>query len=271
MLASGIAIPLLIWFYTLLPSNFTFDYLVRTLQLYRNPYNAEGTILVNFLRFFKESTPIHFALLLVAFFLSKIFIKPRKWLRLEIILTVFVVLDFIFYLKTAGWYRYFFPAHVLLFVLFPPALGSIAQGFGAYAWVKRNAQMIVVAALTATQIVVLVVNTQASLYYDRTPRQFAEDVNQAVPPGTGILVVDIPEISFLLNREDIWYYLRANPHITFGADLLSTRQFPAYIISGPWESNYYLTNYSPIRSEYGIKIDNGKYILYEKKKPNTKI
>ena len=64
LLASGIAIPLLIWFYTLLPSNFTFDYLVRTLQLYRNPYNAEGTILVNFLRFFKESTPIHFALLL---------------------------------------------------------------------------------------------------------------------------------------------------------------------------------------------------------------
>ncbi|KKT29470.1 hypothetical protein A3I36_00775 [Candidatus Giovannonibacteria bacterium RIFCSPLOWO2_02_FULL_45_28] len=248
VLSAGMAIPLLIWIYTLLPDNFTFDYLVKTWQLYRNPYNIESAALTNFLRFFMESTPIHFAFLFLASAWFLIW-KPKNGeniKKVEIALAVFILLNLVFYLKTAGWYRYFFPAHILLFVLAPPALECIAGKF-------KN---ILITGLVAAQLAVLAVNIKQSLYYNPGPRRFAEAVNRAVPRGQGIFVFDLPEIVFLLNRDDVWHYLHANPHIAFGEDLLKTNRYPAYIIS----------NSLPPGDKYGIKIDGGKYVLYERTK-----
>ncbi|KKS25000.1 MAG: hypothetical protein A2W71_03060 [Candidatus Nealsonbacteria bacterium RIFCSPLOWO2_02_39_8] len=256
LLASGFAPPLILWLYTLLPGQLSFDYLIKTWQLYSNPYNIENTAFVNFLRFFKESTPVHFGLLFGAFLFSKIFVKHYSLKKFEVILLAFIVLNLLFYLKTAGWYRYFFPAHILLFMLFPQALAGIMEKFGVLNWIKTRGSIILIAILAVVQAIVLVVNIQTSLYLDRTPRQFAEAVNKIVPQGQGILVIDFPEIVFLLNRDDVWHYLRANPHITFGRDLFAANQYPAYVIS----------DVLPPGNKYDIKIDGGKYVLYERKK-----
>src|SRR3989338_6347864 len=101
LLASGFAPPLILWLYTLLPGQLSFDYLIKTWQLYSNPYNIENTAFVNFLRFFKESTPVHFGLLFGAFLFSKIFVKHYSLKKFEVILLAFIVLNLLFYLKTA--------------------------------------------------------------------------------------------------------------------------------------------------------------------------
>lgn len=261
LLGCGMAIPLLAWLYTLFPNIASFRYLFETISLYSNPYNTKNIILPNLLKFFTESTPVHFALLLIVFVLSKTIIKLRSFTRVESILLIFIILNFLFFLKTVGWYRYFFPAHVLLFILFPSALWKLGQRFFEN---NRLAVIYTVAIifLFTAQVVNLGLNIKERFYYSPIPRQFADSVNTKIANGSSVLVVDIPEIAFLLKSDLTYQYLKNSPRSIVGRDLLKSLQFPNYIISKPWPEDFYLKDYMAISNKYALVLESSKYGLY---------
>jgi len=265
LLAGGAALPLLVWIYTLAPDNFTPAYLQKTLSLYGNPYKTTNVIFANLFRFISESTPLHFALLFCAFVFAKAIKKFRYLSQTEAVLLVFAVLNFIFYLKTAGWYRYLFPAHLMLFVLFPAALFKIGDEFCANNYLKKYGAVAIIAILFLAQSVNLFLNIKNPLYYNSQPREFAEEANKIMPADKDVLILNYPEVAFMLKSERVWMYLPTSPHLTVGTDLFQKADYPDYIVSDSWNDNYYLRQNLAAADKYNLILTKGRYNLYVRK------
>ena len=116
-LGLGLVVPILIWFWTINP-NLNFGNIVTAFQYYSNSYadktNIFELVFSNLKRFFSETTPLHFAVL---FAVSSVMLIRGLYKKIisvpELVLFVFVCLNFLWYLKTPGWYRYFFPAEII--------------------------------------------------------------------------------------------------------------------------------------------------------------
>lgn len=96
-------------------------------------FSLFNTVIVNLTRFVKESTPILFLLLFipVAFTFIRRYLKKENWnISVADCLIFFViVLNWLGYLLGTGWYRYFFPANVLLYLFFPVSIVAMAGFF----------------------------------------------------------------------------------------------------------------------------------------------
>jgi glycosyltransferase involved in cell wall biosynthesis len=254
-LALGTLPPLLIWLRTLLPAGLTPAGAAQALKYYGNPYDAANTIVPNVLRFVTETTPIHFALLAGAFFLMAIAAARRGQLRQgEFIITVFFALNIWFFLKTPGWYRYLFPAHLTALLFFPAALDRLAalvprpraKQFAVYAC----------AALLAAQAIHFFRTMDTRLYVNPAPRAFAAALDEALP-DEDMLVVDHPELWFLLRNRNARQFLHMNPYVAFGEDVAAAEIWPEYIISG--ETDRYDAAYARLGSY-------DSYVLFGKKR-----
>lgn len=261
-MTGGAILPLFVWLYTLIPGHITRDYIANILSYYGNPYKTENTMIPNLFKFISESTPIHFALLLGVFIFSKIITKLRSFTRSEVVLLVFIFLNFFFFLKTAGWYRYFFPAHILLFILFPAALFRVAQKLTGKKSFKVYAPIIIVMTLFIAQSANLFAHIRDTLYFNPQPRQFSNIINEVVPADKNILVVNHPEIAFFLNSDRVWQYVKTSPHLVNGADLFAQALYPQYVVSGSWLDDFYLRDYLGARENYDLILEGGKYYLY---------
>lgn len=229
LLGIGGTLPLVIWILTLLPDVVTWTSVMDILNFYRNPYDVPLNAVVgqNLWRFVSESTPLHFNLLFMTFIISK-FIR-RKFTHVEVVISIFVFLNLFFYVKTVGWYRYFFPAHLLLFILFIPALYTIVQRI-PFSKLKIYGMVAVVGFLVLFQSVHLVLNINKKLYYNPQPQEFGEKVNQLVSHGTDVLVVNIPHVAFFLTAPNVWQYLKINPNLSTGRDWFDGGRLPDYVI-----------------------------------------
>ena len=133
----GFIPPVFVWAYIhLISSNTVMDFIPNYLYFSGNHgsnLSTIQTIVSNFMRFFTESTPILFSFLLIVTIVSFLF-RFRKGTSehfsvAECTIFAFVILNWAGYLKGTGWYRYFFPAHILLYLLFPAALLLFARHF----------------------------------------------------------------------------------------------------------------------------------------------
>ena len=129
LLILGGMVPMLFWFWTINP-NFSFGNIGSAISYYSNSYadntNVMYLVFSNLKRFVLETTPLHFMVMfLISLWLIISLIRKKEILSTQIALISFVVLNFLWYLKTPGWYRYFFPAHLVLFLFFPAGLKKI--------------------------------------------------------------------------------------------------------------------------------------------------
>lgn len=262
LLAFGATIPLLILIFTLLPKEITNDFFQKTLQLYTNPYKVEHAIGINLKRFFTESTPLHFALLWLTFLIVKAFRRFRSLTIFEVIVTAFITLNIIFYLKTVGWYRYFFPAHILAILLFPGALLEVRQHLNIQNRIKFYGSCLAVFALFFAQSINLLVHLHDPVYFDPAPRRFAEAVSRLVPKDVPLLIIDNPALAFLVDHPIMYQYVQTSPHLIVGKNLLQDGNLPPYILAPEWSSildpNIKLT----VKNEYDKVMQEEKYILY---------
>lgn len=252
-LALGGALPIIVWLYTILPS-FSFAGLFSVAAYYSNSYastNFGSLIFANFMRFFTESTPIHF---LVLFLVSAMFILWKKKRgenikEVEIILAVFILLTLAFYLKTPGWYRYFFPAHMILFLIFPAALISLFN--------KKMAATIVVF-LFLVQTVYTINQRNTSLYYSNEAEVFSKYVMTSTKPEDKIFIINAPSATFLIDGRQVYQYLQINPMLFFDGHSLET--FPYIGLQGAAPSKFE----EILESHYKIQRQVGHYSLYRK-------
>lgn len=265
ILAAGIVPPMLLWLRTLIPGGIRMEGIAQTLTYYKNPYATESAVLPNLLKFVTETTPMHFAFLtLVVFVFFIIQIRQKKLRQGEAILALFVLFTIASFVRTAGWYRYFFPAHIVVLALFPV---SVYRLFSSHSKLKKMAIM-VVGALVVFQAAYAIKNRGSWLYYNPVSREFARELEtKLVPADASLLVVDKPELWFFLNRRDIGQYITMNPYVSFGDDIFAPgARLPRYIVSGEAEGNQYLAKHLERFSElYAKRYQHKFYVVYERK------
>jgi glycosyltransferase AglD len=262
LLAVGMLGPGIIWLRTLLPDGFSVSSIRQTFSYYSNPYDVAGVVSENILRFVTESTPLHFFILFIIYHLSLILKHKKNRLQYgEIFLSVFLVLNIIFYVRTVGWYRYLFPAHLLLLVLLAPSLVSVVKKIKSIA--MYGGAVLVLVALVTIQTVHLLNNRNDRLYYNPIPKEFAAQIDKELGTGADILVIDKPELWFLLKNNNARQRMKMNPIISYGDDVFGGGQLPDYIVSGEPEKNEYIAaNIVRFNLEYERLMDKGSYVLF---------
>ncbi len=254
--------PIMVWLFTILIP-FSLDSIQRTIGYYSNSYAASNFTTVvtsNVWRFFSESTPIHLlGLVLVLGFWLKDRFKNKTLTELEIILAMFVGITMLWYLKTPGWYRYFFTAHVVLLAFLPVSL----------LWFKK--QKIAIAlmlGLISIQGVHLLTRTNDALYYSTEATDFSKEVLSAVTAEEKILVINSPSVAFLLSdHAETYQFLQINPSLHFGqADLKikASTWYPYVITSGSLEGIDIESADAVLKSEYQSIKQVGHYQLWKK-------
>ncbi|MDP3935119.1 MAG: glycosyltransferase family 39 protein [Candidatus Giovannonibacteria bacterium] len=252
-LAAGGILPIIFWLYTILPA-FSLAGVKSAVFYYSNSYasaNFGQLIFQNFMRFFTESTPIHF---LVLFLVSAAFIfwkkkKGENIKEVEIIFAVFTLLALAFYLKTPGWYRYFFSAHMILFLISPVALISLFN--------KKTA-VIAVAFLFLFQFTYTISQRNSSLYNSDEAIVFSKYVIEITTPEDKILIINGPSAAFLIDGRQIYQHLQINPVLFFGKTDIENYNYVA--VQGLPIDRFA----DALKSHYEIQKQIGHYSLYRK-------
>ncbi len=261
-IALGLAPPFVGWLYSILQS-FSLGSLRTTVGFYANSYaapNPLAQVASNALRFITESTPVHF---LILFLVASVFIYQRliqkRGTEIELAIIFFIVVTLGWYLKTPGWYRYFFPAHVLLFLVVPAAL--IQARFRTMAFIFLSSLIVVQAGHAATKV-------DDPLYYAPAPTSFAHLVEAQVPENATILTINTPSISFLLSDRPVYQFLQINPALFFGRAQLEDNRGLAYdfIITSGSTADTALENIETVLAQQYVKIaGEDAYSLFKKK------
>lgn len=213
----GLAAALVIWVLTQFGVSAS---LSRIFAHYVNPYYVSDwwpVILSNLKRFFVESTPLHFLLLFLAatWFLFKRFWKKETVFASEITIFVFALLTLAAYLRTVGWYRYFFPAHFILFLFFVPAIKSLLNTLFKPGKHKIFWFWAAISALFLAQLLPLSKNTLSCNI----------DAPSAVEPyltnlgsKERVLFYSLPQLTARYSRFDFYQYIKMSEHLQLGQD-----------------------------------------------------
>ena len=220
--AAGFVPPVLLWLYIHFPTLDALMKLVPTFLYFGGTHDPSTstlqTVLHNFGRFFTESTPILFSVLISVVFLSillRFFKKESKGIATsELILVSFIVLNSGAYLFGTGWYRYFFPAHTLLYLLFPGAIICLAEGFSKK--FVRKISYIVLGSLIVFQFYFLVFLSDTSFTVRRTRNAELSSALQEIPSIKKILFYNTIEAVVFLQGDNYSQYLAMDTFLVAG-------------------------------------------------------
>lgn len=213
----GLLSAMVIWVFTQFDTSAS---LARIFQHYSNPYYVSDWLLVilsNLKRFFIESTPLHSFLLLLAaiwFFIRRFWKKETVSIG-EIAAFIFALLTFAAYLRTVGWYRYFFPAHFLLFLFVVPALESVFSVLVKFGKWKVFCFWTVILALFLAQILPLSKNT-FSCNIDAPSA--IEPYFQGLNVEERVLFYSLPQLAARYPRFDFFQYIRMSEQLQLGKE-----------------------------------------------------
>lgn len=228
-----------------------------TLSYFLNSYGvATFEPLANLFRFVSESTPIHFAVLAITVFAAWIFSKKHGIQTPAVVggLLIFIALSFLWYLKTPGWYRYFYAIHVLVILLFPAAVLFLAER-----WNKRHFGAGILSALILFQTIFLFT------HYN----QFAGDgvlrlkayAEESLPKDASIFVASKPEVFFALPQENKAQYVFINENMIIGEEMLQGKAYE-YLITGKENERFFVHNQEIIDTRYLFVEKVGGYRIY---------
>ncbi len=264
LIATGAIPPLFGWLWSIIPA-FSFAGIVSALHYYSNSYAAgdfRTLIISNLARFVTESTPLHFLVL----FLFSLLFWIRRWRKKileshDVILAAFIILNFLWYLKTPGWYRYFFPVHLLLFLSFPKALCDFFHTYKKIAYTT-------IIGLILFQSAHLITRRSDPLYYSEEVVQFSDIIRREVPIQSDLFVINAPSLSFLLEHQNVYQFLQVNPSRFFGRpNLFSSDQNRfSYVVTGGSLDGIAMRDVTEQLGEsYDVVEQEGHYTLYKKR------
>ncbi len=266
ILLAGIVPPLILWLRTLIPE-LSIEGIRQTLSYYNNPYNITIEPANNLIKFFTESTPIHFTLCLIAF-IFYLYSRHRssRLNRADIIIATFIILNIAWFLRTPGWYRYFFPAHLLVLVLLASSVWDVLKNLTSQRKALYGVTLLSII-LASVQAGHLLGEYNSRLYYNPEPRRFAIDLIQEKKVDADIFVIDQPEFWFLLDDQGVGQYMQMNPYIAFGRSVFeNTSSLPKFLVSGDPARNQYLSAHlNELEEYYVLKETRDQYYVFEKK------
>ncbi len=168
---------------------------------YANPYGLSdlaGVVLKNIGGFFTDATPLYFLALAIGVG-TLLWRHRQKLTSVEVVLAVFVLLTWAAYFRTAGWYRYFFLAHVLLILWIPMAMLSF----------KKCGQAVLAVCLIAQLF--MIAKDPFPLYgaHWREARTYI----QSLPKDARVLYSNAPEFAFFANELNYTQDLRITERV----------------------------------------------------------
>jgi 4-amino-4-deoxy-L-arabinose transferase-like glycosyltransferase len=206
----GAAAPFLLW----LALQFDHITLSRVLAIYANPHdiNIINAIFVNFKRFFTELQPLYFLGSLFLWILSYVVrrVRHEKISLPEETLLFFSVLILLAYMRTVGYYRYFFPGQVFAVLYLPQTLWYLfSRGKRFY----RVAVMVFVCLLIVGHIYETSFRSWVAVHYDVTrtaalTRYFAE-----LPKEETVFIYQAPELMPFAAGRPLYQYVEITPSI----------------------------------------------------------
>lgn len=231
--------------------------LTETISYFTNSYAADSfipTVRTNIWRFFSESTPLHFLFLSSIIILAAWRSRRAGTLTADIAkaILLFGLLAWLWYLKTPGWYRYFFSIHLLAIVFFVPALRFL---FG-----RLSKVILLLLFLVQASHLLLNYNTFSS----RHAINAANFLNINVPAEASILVVSHPEVTYLLKHKNVSQFIYINKRLSIGTDYIVNKNLD-YIITADSETDFLNKNAEILESSYYNENIFGHYIFFKKK------
>ena len=262
-LISGL-IPFVWW----IVSQFTsISVIQRVFEHYANPYANESVsslFIPNLIKFFTETTPLHFTLLGMVLLISIIFrIKNKTHITgTEIIIYFFILFTFLSFLRTPGWYRYFFLAHIWLIFLFPHAVETITN------YIIKRRQLALYASIIITLLLIGVgsvhlVKTGLSCRESSVDRASKFMLEWTKPSDKPVMFINTPELVARISNNNYSQYLEINPTIKFGKNELQK------IERGVYNQIILMDNdLNPVTNNlqcYNLDKNIGRYKFYQKK------
>ncbi len=262
-----LSLPVLVWCF------FAFDFSSleswrATLSYFLNSYGVSSfEPMKNLFKFVSESTPVHFALLGGVVFVSW-FARWRELLKsapLVVGLAIFIALSFLWYLKTPGWYRYFFPIHILVILFFAPALDIVTKQLVPFFAKEKYARL-----LSISSVMVLIVFQAGFLvlhyndFYSDRVLELQEYATDNIPKEASIFVASKPEAAFILDMPNLYQYIFINKNLIIGENILSQTQVD-YLITGRAGDQFVLDNEELINRDYILAREMGYYRIYKLK------
>lgn len=254
----GGAIALLIWMATQFGGSFS---PARILAHYVNPYYVTDVVPVivqNLKRFVTETTPAHF---LVLFAVSVLFLGKKMRVRThlhsaEVIIAVFAILILAFYVRTAGWYRYFFPAHALLFLSFPEGILAACSAIGGA--IRARSGLILHISVFLLVCIHFIPLLNERFFAGLDAPTALETTLADLPPGEPVLFYSLPQIAARFHGPGMYQYIRMSDHLALGEENLQLAQsgfFPRILMEE--NATYRLPScYETERIVHGIRILN---------------
>lgn len=216
-LAGGVLLALTSWIFTQFGVGTS---LGRVLTHYSNPYYIQDiwpVIFANLKRFFSESTPVHFLLLFIsAITMLAVKLLRRQSLRFaEVVIMLFIGAIVLFYLRTAGWYRYFFPAHILLFIFLPASIEFIGNKIFKFSEKSvRILLLVVIISLSLAQFRVMQIES-FKIGLD-VPAVFEPYLN-SLNHSESVLFYSVPYIASYYHSDNFYQFIKMSDFLSLGA------------------------------------------------------
>lgn len=260
-------LPIVVWGF------FAFDFSSleswrSTLHYFLNSYEASSfEPAKNLFRFVSESTPIHFALLGMTVFMAW-FLRWRELLKYSSLIlgiAFFIAFSFFWYLKTPGWYRYFFSIHILVILFFVPAIDIMIKRFALFFKKEKYAWPLSVFFVTA--LIIFQAGFLLSHYNDFNSERVLELKEYAmdnIPKEAIVFVASKPEVAFILDMPNLYQYIFINKNLIIGQNILSQMRVD-YLITDRAGDQFVLDNEELIDRDYILEREIGHYRIYKLK------
>lgn len=263
-------IPMMLWAYFQFGPEAS---LSAILNYYANPYGIQTiptTMIENFLRFFKETTPLY-AAVLTCIWLAAIFVRLYRREKISLAeqsALFFSMLVFAAYLRTAGWYRYFFEALCFAVLFFAPSLqilvSTATRRFSKLPHSVHYAGTAALCVLIGMQFYQLNFSSWVAEYYQSTRSSQVQAFFQAYPKDRSIFVFNSPAAVVFLASRNYYQYLQPTAAIGYGNDELELVRLgiPDDVLISPdqYEANPQLF------TRYATSTTAGAYLILSRKK-----
>ena len=229
LVVAASVLPLVLWLWT----QFTGDSLSAIMVHYLNPHSTEvlSSVRHNLKMFFTEAQPAYMALsyaiwasAIIWRLLRKEHIKVGEWL-----VFIFSSLVLVAFLRTAGFYRYFFLAQFWAVVYFLPSLEIYSRRLS---W--RIVLEIFMLSLVLFQFYQLMYKSWVANYWESTQTIELKSALPALVSGKTVFVYQAPEVVTFLPDNNYYQFLVVEPRIIIGTSSLNLakQKRPEIIITG---------------------------------------
>jgi len=226
------ALPVSLWLYLQFGIG---DKAGATLAYYANPYGIESLgeiILANALRFFTEATPLYCGVFILLWLISviiRLFRRDRiliaEWTALSFSLLVLAA-----YLRTAGWYRYLFPALVVALLFAPHNLRVLYESLRRRLPIFSSSLGPVV--ITGVCLAVgllhfyqLNYSSWVAEHYRSTAARELDAYFSVLPAGETLFIYNVPEAVPFVRTERYYQYIATTESMVYGVEgLLALRE-----------------------------------------------